>query len=54
MQIFTLQLTEQELGIIGKTLGQQPYNQVADVINKINIQVVEQLKKQEDLSLISS
>ena len=46
---YTLKITPQELDLLGKALGNQPYNDVAPLLQKLRSQFVEQnkLKKVE-------
>lgn len=39
---YTIKLTAQELDIVGRGLGTQPYNDVAPLVQKLRAQVVEQ------------
>ena len=41
---YTLKLTGQELDLIGKALGTQPFNDVVGLINKMRQQFIEQQK----------
>lgn len=47
-QEVTLKVTAQELGVIGKALGTQPYNDVASLVNKLQTQLIEQQKAAEE------
>lgn len=44
----SLKLTEQEAQVVLNALVKEPYLSVVDVINKIQQQASEQMKKQED------
>lgn len=45
---FTLQLTTQDLDVIGKALGELPYKMVGPLIAKVDAQLVEQQKLQHN------
>ena len=46
--MITLQLTEQQLQIIGRALGEMPFNMVAALVNEITKQVTEQTQVKEE------
>jgi hypothetical protein len=47
-QVLQLQLTLEELNLILKALGSQPFNQVYEIIGKIHDQANQQLKNKND------
>jgi hypothetical protein len=45
---YNLTVTSQEIDLIGKVLNTQPFGDVAPLVNKLQSQIVEQNKKNEN------
>lgn len=48
MTTFKIELTEQDIILIGKILPEHPYKLVAPILDKFNQQIQEQLKEKEN------
>lgn len=48
MEIFTVQLTLDEINLIFKSLGERPFHEVFELIGNINEQVNQQIKADQN------